>query len=74
MHRHERFTNRQTCPQRPHGLPGLAAEVVEGLVDAFPAVPRPVFRLSAVTCYLLAPDRRSWAIPVFPVSAEILRV
>ncbi len=26
------------------------------------------------SCYLLAPDRHSWAISAFPVSAEILRV
>ena len=26
------------------------------------------------SCYLLAPDRRSWAISAFPVCAEILRV
>ena len=57
-HLHEAFRLRQlhVRPQRLHGLPGLVAEVVEGLVLAFPAVPRPVFRLSVV---MLSPRPRS---------------
>ncbi len=59
-HLHEalRLHELNVRPQRPHGLPDLVAEVVGGLVLAFPAVPRPVFCLS-ISGYLLAPDRRS---------------